>query len=68
MKVPGVVVRLVREKKFGFIRTQEGQEYFFHATMLPLRNDYEKLKEGQAVQFTVDENSSKGLRAETVTP
>jgi len=47
----GVIARLVDADKFGFIRGQDGQEYFFHMTALN-GVAFEQLDEGVAVDFT----------------
>ena len=60
----GTIKRLVREKGFGFIQATDGQEYFFHRTALQ-GNDFDTLREGQAVTFDV-EKSPKGPRATNV--
>jgi CspA family cold shock protein len=57
----GVIKRLVTEKRFGFIRTEDGQEYFFHATAVTGKR-WEELSEGMEVEFE-PEKSNKGLRA-----
>ena len=52
----GTIHRLVSAEGFGFIKTDEGEELFFH------RNDlqgleFSKLKEGQEVQFDIAQSS-----------
>jgi len=49
----GKIVRLVRDRGFGFIRTESGQEIFFHATGLA-RGSFESLAEGEPVEFDVE--------------
>jgi CspA family cold shock protein len=57
----GTIKRLFKDRGFGFIRTPEGQEIFFHRTGLrSLR--FDTLNEGDAVDFEV-ESSPKGPRA-----
>ncbi len=46
----GTIVRLVRNRGFGFIHTEHGTEIFFHATSLP-PGSFDALTEGQAVEF-----------------
>ena len=46
----GSIVRLIRDRGFGFIRTDNGQEVFFHATGVTAGN-YDALQEGQQVTF-----------------
>jgi CspA family cold shock protein len=59
----GTIVRLVRDRGFGFIRTENGQEVFFHATGvegLPFDN----LSEGQQVSFDIEQDTrGRGQRA-----
>ena len=46
----GKIVRLVRDRGFGFIRMESGQEIFFHATGLE-GGAFESLTENQEVDF-----------------
>jgi cold shock protein len=62
----GTVKRVVRDRGFGFIRSAEGREIFFHRSSLQELN-FDTLKEGDAVEFEV-ENGPKGPRAVTVRP
>ena len=62
----GTIKRLVRDKKFGFVRSDEsGTEYFFHSSGCLC--EFDGLKEGQAVQFEPGQGP-KGPRAEGVEP
>jgi len=55
---------LFRDRGFGFIRTQSGQQVFFHCTNL--RDvDFVSLEEGQAVEFEL-QPGEKGLRATSI--
>jgi len=57
----GTIKRVFKDRGYGFIRTPEGQEIFFHRT--GLRNArLESLAEGDPVEFEV-ETSPKGPRA-----
>ncbi|MEJ2008786.1 MAG: cold shock domain-containing protein [Acidobacteriota bacterium] len=60
----GTVKRVIRDRGFGFIRSAEGKEIFFHRSSLQGLN-FDTLKEGQNVEFEV-ENGPKGPRAVTV--
>ena len=60
----GVVIRLVADKGFGFIRADGGGEFFFHRTALP-RGQFEQVREGQKVEFK-EGMGEKGPRAEEV--
>ena len=65
IRAAGVVKRLVREHGYGFIRDQEGRDYFFHHSEL-LSGTFEALVENQtAVSFEPTEGA-KGLRANAV--
>ena len=57
----GTVKKLVRERGFGFVTAQDGQEIFFHRSAV--RGEaFDSLAEGQAVEFDI-ETSGKGPRA-----
>lgn len=53
-------------KGFGFISRQTGEDVFVHFSAIQ-SNGFRSLKEGQAVQFTV-EKGPKGLQATNVQP
>ena len=57
----GTIKRLVRDRGFGFIRDDGGQEWFFHRSSVKA-GSFEALNEGQRVSFD-EEPSSKGPRA-----
>jgi CspA family cold shock protein len=57
----GKVKRLMKDRGFGFIRGNDGQEVFFHRSSLE-GIDFESLTEGQEVDFEI-EQSPKGPRA-----
>ena len=57
----GTIRRLMRDRGYGFITTEDGKDIFFHRTALRgLR--FDSLKEGQPVEFEV-ETGPKGPRA-----
>ena len=60
----GTIKRIVRDRGFGFIRSTEGQEVFFHRTSLQ-NLSFDSLKEGEQVEFEV-EQGEKGPRAVNV--
>jgi CspA family cold shock protein len=62
----GTIKRLIRDRGFGFIRSSDGQEVFFHSSSLQQMN-FDSLKEGDTVEFEV-ERGEKGLRATNVRP
>ena len=57
----GMIKRLVRDRGFGFIRDEGGQEWFFHRSSVTA-GSFESLNEGQRVAFD-EEPSAKGPRA-----
>jgi CspA family cold shock protein len=60
----GRIKRVIRDRGFGFIRTQSGQQVFFHRTNL--RDvDFVSLEEGEAVEFEL-QPGEKGLRATSI--
>ncbi|MDQ3701735.1 MAG: cold shock domain-containing protein [Chloroflexota bacterium] len=65
----GSIVRLVRDRGFGFIRTDDGTEVFFHATGVTGGTPYDNLNEGQVVNFEVERDTrGRGERAVNVQP
>ena len=59
----GSIVRLVRDRGFGFIRTENGQEVFFHATGMA-GFPFDNLMEGQTVTFDIEQDTrGRGQRA-----
>jgi CspA family cold shock protein len=59
----GQIKRLVRDRGFGFIRDDGGQEWFFHRSAV--QGNFDQLNEGQRVSFE-EEPSAKGPRAGNV--
>jgi CspA family cold shock protein len=59
----GTIKRLVRDRGFGFIRDDGGQEWFFHRSSV--QGSFDQLNEGQRVSFD-EEPSAKGPRAGNV--
>jgi cold shock protein len=60
----GTIKRVIRDRGFGFIRSAEGQEVFFHRSGLQNLN-FDSLKEGDNVEFEL-ERGEKGPRAVNV--
>jgi CspA family cold shock protein len=49
----GTIRRLMRDRGYGFIMTEDGKDIFFHRTALrDLR--FDSLKEGQSLEFEVE--------------
>jgi cold shock protein len=64
--VTGTIKRLIRDKGFGFVAAQDGNEYFFHHSACR-GVAFDALREGQSVTFEKGQGP-KGPRAENVTP
>ena len=63
----GTIVRLVRDRGFGFIRTEDGSEIFFHASGVTGGAVYDNLSEGQTVTFDLEQDTrGRGQRAVNV--
>ena len=60
----GTIRRLISDRGYGFIKTEEGEDLFFHRNDLE-GVDYESLTEGQEVEFEVT-RTAKGLNAAKV--
>ena len=67
----GTIKKLVQDKGFGFIATNDGTDVFFHHSIVADRQ-FDSLEVGQQVEFTIDDSGAskggKGPRAATVTP
>jgi len=62
----GPVVRLIRTRGFGFVRTQSNEELFFHANSLP-PGVFDSLQEGQQLEFDIEDDArGRGKRAVNV--
>ena len=57
----GEIKKLIRDRGFGFIRAEDGNEVFFHQSALE-GTTYESLEEGAKVEFAI-ERGPKGARA-----
>ena len=64
----GTVARLNRPRRFGFLRTEEGMEVFFHASALEAGpSSFDQLRSGQAVEFDCHQDEGgRGLAATLV--
>jgi len=60
----GTIRRLITDRGYGFIKTAEGEDLFFHRNDLQ-GVDYESLTEGQDVEFEVT-RTAKGMNAANV--
>jgi CspA family cold shock protein len=60
----GTIKRLIADRNFGFIRAENGQEVFFHASAVS-SNEFHALQVGQEVNFDL-ERGEKGPKAANV--
>lgn len=60
----GWIARVSRADNFGFIRTSDGREIYFHRNAL-LDGDFDSLQTGAGVTF-MEEEGEKGAQASTV--
>ena len=62
----GTVKKIIADRGFGFIRSEDGREIFFHRSGLQ-GVTFEALREGQVVDFDIEE-ATRGPRANNVRP
>ncbi len=60
----GTVKMFNSEKGFGFIRTEEGKDVFFHWSSI-VAEGFKTAEQGEAVEFDVEE-SERGPRATNI--
>ena len=59
----GTIRKIVRDKGFGFIQSDDGgEDVFFHRTRMAPKVVFEDLREGDSVEFQVT-RGEKGLQA-----
>ena len=63
----GTIKKLVSDRGFGFIASEDGKEYFFHRSGLDRDLNFDSLAGGESVEFEI-EASQKGPRAFKVRP
>ena len=62
----GTVVRMIRDRGFGFVRCEDGAEVFFHHSSLP-RGVFDTIQEGQEMDFDIETDvRGRGQRATNV--
>ncbi|MFC1693490.1 cold-shock protein [Candidatus Latescibacterota bacterium] len=61
----GTIIKVNRVRGYGFIRTENGEEIFFHRTDLVMI-EIDKLNEGNHVEFKLD-NGPRGLLQVSIT-
>jgi CspA family cold shock protein len=64
MSISSGSIKRLTDKGFGFIRTESGNDLFFHSSALD-GVSFEELRVGQRVEFR-EGQGPKGPRAETV--
>ena len=62
----GTIRRLIADRRFGFIRTAEGKDLFFHRNEF-VGVQFAILREGQEVEFEMGKGPDLRLRAVRVT-
>lgn len=63
----GTIKKLTPDRGFGFIRGDDGQEYFFHRSEVRGGLRFDELHEGQGVIFE-PRQGEKGPRAAEINP
>ncbi|MHB8573185.1 MAG: cold-shock protein [Candidatus Dormibacteria bacterium] len=63
----GTIKKIVHDRGFGFVRTEDGKDVFFHRSDLEGGSNFESLFEGQALEFQL-QNTPKGPRAARIHP
>jgi cold shock protein len=62
----GTVVRMIRDRGFGFVRCDDDTEVFFHHSSLP-RGVFDTIQEGQEMEFEIENDvRGRGQRATNV--
>jgi CspA family cold shock protein len=61
----GTIKKVVSDRGFGFITTEDKKDYFFHRNALDSSLDFDRLVGGERVEFEI-EQSPKGPRANRV--
>jgi cold shock protein len=64
VSMKGSVKMFNKEKGYGFIRTEDGRDVFFHHSSI-LMDGYKTAEAGEAVTFEVEE-SERGPRAKDI--
>ena len=63
----GTIVRIVRDRGFGFIKEENGNELFVHATGVTGSTPFDSLQEGQQVTYEKGKDDrGRGERASNV--
>jgi cold shock CspA family protein len=60
----GTITRLVRDKRLGYVRTQDARTYYFHGNSCD--TPFDDLREGQTVTFEPGRDALRGPQAQRV--
>lgn len=63
----GLIKKITRDRQFGFIRAEDGVDYFFHQNELHGGLVFEEIQEGERVTFEAIQ-AEKGPRATDIWP
>lgn len=63
----GTVKKLVAERGFGFITSEDGKDYFFHRSAVAPSLEFDRITTGDKVRFEIEQDA-KGPRARNVEP
>lgn len=63
--VKGTVKWFSATKGYGFLSTEDGQDVFVHFSALPDTGEFRTLREGEEVEFEI-EDAEKGPQAKNV--
>ncbi|MBI1817587.1 MAG: cold shock domain-containing protein [Deltaproteobacteria bacterium] len=58
----GTIKKIIKDKGFGFITPDDGDEVFFHRSRLAPKVNFDDLREGDSVEFQVKQGE-KGPQA-----
>ena len=62
----GTMVRIIRDRGFGFVRSDDGSEIFVHHSTMP-HGVFDTLQEGQEIEFDIEnDRHGRGQRAANV--
>lgn len=64
-EIDGVVIKIFKEKNFGFVRDRENREFFFHKGSLVRGSEWVKLELGTEVRF-IESSNEKGIIAQDI--
>jgi len=57
---------MIRDRGFGFVRSEDGSEVFFHHSSLP-RGVFDTIQDGQEMEFEIEtDTQGRGQRATNV--